>query len=65
MLDIVGELALDALDGVDLVGKLLALAHQLLRALRRVPEVRDFGGGVQLGEADLGAVPVKDASSAG
>ena len=64
-LDLVGELALEPLDGGDRVVELLALAHDLLRALGRVPEVRVLGGGVQLVEAALGAIPVKDASSAG
>ena len=63
--DIVGELALEALDRVDLVGELLALAHQLLGTLGRIPEVGQFGEGVQFREADLGVVVVKDASSAG
>jgi hypothetical protein len=63
--DIVGELALETLHGVDLVGKLLPLAHHLLRALGRIPEVGGFRGGVQFLKAGLGAVEVKDASSAG
>jgi hypothetical protein len=44
---------------------MLALAHHLLGALGRRPEVRILGGGVQFGEAGLGTIPVKDASSAG
>ena len=64
-LDIVGELLLDLPDGADIVVELLALAHHLLRAVGIVPELRVFGGGVQLLEADRGTVPVKDASSAG
>ena len=63
--DIVGEVALEALDGVDLVGEMLTLAHQLLGTIRRIPEVRQLAEGVQFGEADLCAVIVKDASSAG
>ena len=64
-LDLVGKLPFETFDGIDLVGELLALAHHLLGAFRRAPQVRSFGRRVQLGEAFLGTVEVKDASSAG
>jgi hypothetical protein len=43
----------------------VALAHEILRGLRVIPELRRFGLRVQLVEATDGFVPVKDASSAG
>jgi hypothetical protein len=43
----------------------LALAHQLLRSLRIVPQRGVFGLGVQFVQAAIGLIPVKDASSAG
>ena len=58
------EVLLEPLDGGDLVLERRALAHDLLRGLGIVPEVRVFGEGIQFGEAALGIVPVKDASSA-
>jgi len=44
---------------------MLALAHELLRALLVAPEIGGFGEIVQLGKTVLGLVPVKDASAAG
>jgi len=44
--------------------ELVALAQDFLGLLLVVPEVRIFGKGVQLIEAEKGFVPVKDASSA-
>jgi hypothetical protein len=43
----------------------LTLAHQILGALRIGPKFGLFGGGIQFGKTNLGAIPVKDASSAG
>jgi hypothetical protein len=40
-----------------------ALKHQVLRLGGLVPQLGVFGLGVQLGQAALGVVPVKDASS--
>ena len=50
--------------GGDRLLELGALAHDLLRGLGIVPEVGILGLGVQFGEAALGGIPVKDASSA-
>ncbi len=58
------ELPLHPADGVELVVERGALLHHALGALRVVPEVGVFGLGVQLGQARLGFVEVKDASSA-
>ena len=49
---------------LDAAFEILALAHDVLRLLRIVPQSRIFGPGVQFGELLLGVVPVKDASSA-
>ena len=62
--DLVVELALDPADGVELVVERVALLHHALGARGVVPEVGVFGLRVQLGEARLGLVEVKDASSA-
>jgi hypothetical protein len=56
--------ALDPRDGGDLRIEGIALARELLRLLRIVPEFRRFGEDVQFCKALLGLVPVKDASSA-
>ena len=58
------DILLEALDRGDLVFERRALAHDLLRGVGIVPEVGIFGEGIQFGEAALGIVPVKDASSA-
>jgi hypothetical protein len=52
-------------NGAERTVQLLALAHQLLRGLRIVPDGRVFGLGVQFVQAAIGLIPVKDASSAG
>jgi hypothetical protein len=57
-------LALKPQNGVDLAFERVALAQQLLRLARIVPEFRGLGEGVQFGQALLGWFPVKDASSA-
>ncbi len=62
---LVGELLLKLPDAGDLVVQPLALAHHRLGALRVVPEVGVFGGGVEFDQPRLGAIPVKDAPSAG
>ena len=64
MRDLVVELALDPADGVELIVERVALLHHALGARGVVPERRVFGLRVQLGEARLGCVEVKDASSA-
>ena len=62
--DLVVEVALDPADGVELVVERGALLHHALGARRVVPERGVFGLRVQLGEARLRLVEVKDASSA-
>ena len=62
--DLVVEIALDPADGVELIVERVALLHHALGAGGVVPERRIFGLRVQLGEARLGFVEVKDASSA-
>ena len=49
---------------VHLAGKVIALAHELLRGGRVIPQRRILGAGVQFGEAAFRDIPVKDASSA-
>ncbi len=58
------EVLLEAPDSAGLVLERVPLAHDLLRRLGVVPEVRVLGLSVQLGEASLRCIPVKDASSA-
>jgi hypothetical protein len=58
------EVALQLADGLDGFIELLALAHDRLRGLGIVPEVGVLGAGVQLREAFVDCIPVKDASSA-
>ena len=64
MRELVVELLLDAADGGELVLERVALAHHALRARLVVPEIGVFGLFVQLGEAALRGIDVKDASSA-
>jgi len=64
-LDVVLDLAVEVLDGLDLHVELIALAHDLAGLFRVGPEVRGFGAGGQVLEASFGCIPVKDASSAG
>ena len=59
-----GEVALDAAVAVDRLVEPVALAQDLLRLVRVVPEFRVLGPVVQLGETPVRDVPVKDASSA-
>jgi len=59
-----GEVALDAAVTVDGFLEPVALAQDLLRPVRIVPEFRVLGTVVQLGETPVRDVPVKDASSA-
>ena len=63
-LDRVFNLALDAAVALNRPFEAGALAQDLLRLGRVVPELRIFRLGVQLGEAPVGNLPVKDASSA-
>jgi hypothetical protein len=58
------DLALDAAIAVDRLFQSGTLAQYFLRLGRVVPELGVFRLGVQLGEAAVGDVPVKDASSA-
>jgi hypothetical protein len=58
------DLALDAAVAVDRAVQAGALAQQRLRRGRIVPQLGVFRLGVQLGEAAVGRLPVKDASSA-
>ena len=58
------EVLLEPPDGAGLVLERVPLAHDLLGRLGVVPEVRVLGLSVQLGEASLRRIPVKDASSA-
>jgi hypothetical protein len=51
-------------DGVKLIVERIALLHHALGFGRVVPEIGVFGLSVQLGEANLGLVEVKGASSA-
>jgi hypothetical protein len=58
------EFLLDAADGVELVIQRVALAHGALGTRLIVPEIGVFGRFVQLGQAALRGIDVKDASSA-
>ena len=60
----VAEFTLKTPKSIDGLGQPRAFAHQALRFLRSGPEIGVFGFGVQLVEAALGIVRVKDASSA-
>ena len=62
--DGVVEIALDLGERAEPVLQHRALAHQLLRGVGIVPEVRVFGLGVQFGETPRRGIDVKDASSA-
>jgi hypothetical protein len=58
------DLALDTAVALDRALKSGALAQDLLRRRAVVPQLRVFGLAVQLFEAGVGGIPVKDASSA-
>ena len=62
--DRIVEIALELLKGRDGSVQRLALAHHLLRGLRVVPELGIFSALVELGQAFLRGIPVKDASAA-
>jgi hypothetical protein len=62
--ELIVEFALDAAKRVELVVERVALAHDPLRAQLIAPERGIFGFLVQLGEAALRGIDVKDASSA-
>ena len=62
--DLIVELALHPADGVELIVERVALLHHALGAGGVVPQLGVFGLRVQLGQARLGCVEVKDASSA-
>ena len=61
--DGVVEVALELDVGVDRALQRLALAHDLLGGLRAAPQPGVLGALVQLGQALLGGIPVKDASA--
>jgi hypothetical protein len=63
-LDRVFDLALDAAIALNRPFEAGALAQDLLRLGGVIPELGIFRLGVQLGEAPVGNLPVKDASSA-
>jgi hypothetical protein len=63
-LDRIAEVALDAAVAVNGLFEAGALAQDLLRLVRVVPQFRVLGPVVQLGETPVRGVPVKDASSA-
>jgi hypothetical protein len=63
-LDRFGKVALDAVIALDRLVEPVALAQDLLRFVRVVPQFRVLGPVVQLGETPVRGVPVKDASSA-
>jgi hypothetical protein len=63
-LDRVGVILLDAFVAADEVVEPAALAGELLRRLRIIPECGVFSLRVQLGEAACRDIPVKDASAA-
>jgi hypothetical protein len=63
-LDGFGEVALDAVVALNGLFEPVALAQDLLRLVRIVPELRVLGLVVQFGETPVRDVPVKDASSA-
>ena len=60
--EIVGKLALGRPHRRDRGVEVLALAHDALRVLRVVPEIRILDAGVQLLQPAFGDIPVKDAS---
>jgi hypothetical protein len=62
--DIVVQVLVEAADRLQHVLEAGALAHQLLRARRIVPEAGLLGGLVQFLESGSRDIPVKDASSA-
>jgi hypothetical protein len=57
-------IALKPLDGINLLLERIALAQELLRSLRIVPEPGSLAQRIKFSEALLGGFPVKDASSA-
>ena len=61
----VGEPALERALTVDRLGEAVAFPHQALRLLGVAPEVGCLREAVQLLEADLSLIPVKDASAEG
>jgi len=63
-LDRFGDVALNAVVALNGFFEPVALAQYLLRLGGVVPQLRVFRLGVQLGQAAVGDVPVKDASSA-
>ena len=62
--DRIVHVGLQPLHRLDLSGQMIALAHHLLRGGGVIPQRRVLGAVIQFGEAALGGVPVKDASSA-
>ena len=62
--DLIFEFLLDPADRLELILERIALLHHLGGALRIVPERGVFGELIQFGEAGIGCIEVKDASSA-
>ncbi len=62
--ELVGELLLDAADGIELVLQRVALAHHALAAGLVAPQTGVLGLFIQLGETARRGLHVKDASSA-
>jgi hypothetical protein len=58
------KLALDAADRIQLIVERVALLHHALRRGGIVPQFGVFGSLIQLREARVGLIEVKDASSA-
>jgi hypothetical protein len=63
--ELVGKVVFDRLDGADLVVEARTFLEDFLGPLLVLPEGGIFSEGVQFGKPVDGAVPVKDASSAG
>jgi hypothetical protein len=61
---LIGDILLDAADGGELIFERGALLHHLAGALGIVPKIGMLGLAIELGEARLRLVEVKDASSA-
>ncbi|GAB6855509.1 hypothetical protein JCM15831A_25330 [Asaia astilbis] len=62
--DHIGSILLDFLDTFDLRRQKRPFAHQLLRGVSIIPEIGVFYAVIELSEACLCSIPVKDASSA-
>jgi hypothetical protein len=61
---VIVELPFHPADGIELIIERVALLHHALGAGRVIPERGVFGLRIEFGEARLGFIEVKDASSA-